>query len=427
MSKKRELLCVMETVCKDDKGALAVLFALIFPVLLGVSALAIDLAHLRLQQDYYHVVADAVAMDVGHDIAAQCSDTDGGCTLDGLQKTAIAEAARMQCQASNGCVISVTWPYNGNDRGAAIRIQGNMNASFLSRVIPLDVQSIVNQNQALDTYANYSSGCFLSMSTMSLSSPSLSTNCEFISNGNMTIKKTDAQAVMTSGQDISVSSDSHVHYTNPQQYRVNSPYVNSEVTRNQVSNLPCQESSGNKYTNLSPGRYCRMVIIVGQKVNFTNGRYYFDNSQRWIADTITLNNATLIFAPNASLSITSSKLNVTAPSANSTVATPGVFLSSYSNDNNNATYNFVNDTWVVSGAMVVPQKTLSFSGGSLSGACAQIIGYAISMSSNTINTSNQCSDSMGVLPFGTQKTGWISTAHANTNNLTTALPQIMEH
>lgn len=127
--------------CRNEAGQVLILFALALPVLLGLSAVVIDLGNLYVQKRTFQTSADAAAIAAAQDLANgdTASATGAACTATcvsvlagkytGANGGASSTAALVSC-ASSTTANCYTWPYNSDSTRVEVRVRKAVSTLF---------------------------------------------------------------------------------------------------------------------------------------------------------------------------------------------------------------------------------------------------------------------------------------------------------
>lgn len=116
--------CLINKLYKDQSGLVAIVMAILLPVLIGALALAIDVTYWRYRTAQLQVAADTTAFSLALDIS------NGIVVSTTLQANANKEAAKNGCTTQNNCTVTVTYPYQG-DAGSVSVATVDTNATRL--------------------------------------------------------------------------------------------------------------------------------------------------------------------------------------------------------------------------------------------------------------------------------------------------------
>ena len=160
----------------DRRGMVAVMTAILAPVLMTALAISVDVAYWRYRSGSLQAAADAVAVSVAMDIQAMgcgSQSTAALCSRSVLQVNALGEAARNGCSA--GCTLTTfNWPYVSggvSNYGAAEVTLGDGSARrFFSTIYDTSAKTLrgraVAQVAGGGTATASGSGCALLLGAM---------------------------------------------------------------------------------------------------------------------------------------------------------------------------------------------------------------------------------------------------------------------
>jgi Flp pilus assembly protein TadG len=130
---------IMKSFRKNEKGAVAILTALMAPLLVGALAIGVDVVYWRYRTAQLQVASDAAAFSIATDIGNNIT------TLATLQTNAGYEAVKNGCGT---CTVTVTYPYLGNASSALVVAQDTNAIRFLSGIYTTSAKSLVGRSVA---------------------------------------------------------------------------------------------------------------------------------------------------------------------------------------------------------------------------------------------------------------------------------------
>lgn len=350
-----------------ERGQLLPIFALMLVVLMGMTALAVDVGYWRYQQRLEQTAADSAAISgadelnypaladwntaAKNDAAANGFTDDGGATI----RVAVANPPSTGNYSGNAnavqVVVSAKQPvFFGAAFGLAPQWISATAVALLSTP-PTCVYALSNDSKAIQA-----NGARLTATT-----------CGFSSNGGFVVPGSTVTAALIG------------YVIGPYGYNGQS-YPQAQPTLIGANADPCSTFAGCAYlkanppnsgpclnakppfstsVTIQPGRYCKQLQVQGANtLTFAPGVYEFDNGMNVYGAAV--NGAGVTFyngTGGGSLTIQSPNITLTAPTTGNT---SGVVL--YQNPANSAIFNESSDTTSILGLMYFPSATVQNNG-----------------------------------------------------------------
>jgi Flp pilus assembly protein TadG len=450
---------------EDRDGVIAIITALLGAVLIGGSALAVDVSYWRYREEMLQSAADAVAASAVYDL------TNGVTSSATLSQNATYEAARNGCNSN--CTVAVVWPYNGSNSEVQVTLTDASAKRFFSFLYDssaktLDGRSVAavgsSSSSSTSSTPRFDTACVLalngsasqSVEAYNGASPSnpngvQNPNCEVIANSNSSsaidIENNSeiAGKATTAGQILQRNNWTYIGVANPGAAVVSDPYASivslpsssagacSDPISGQAQPLNISGSSGpgtngntetqplNKFTLVGGttwsvtggGHWCKGWSISGITLNMGPGTYIIDSNMNLSSSTINATGsggATIVYGAvggNFNSNINSSTINIIAPPQGATVGIPGIVLMNYTDDSGGRqiyvnSNSFINFT----GTVYFPKNNLYVQSGAGLNAIQNSNGCGhiiVSMLNlqNYVSVGNNCTLAQGVQPFGT--------------------------
>jgi Flp pilus assembly protein TadG len=383
--------------CADQSGTIAVITGLSATALVGFAALAIDVASWQAAQHSMQGAADAAAYSAG----IAYNNNDG--TSITIQAKAIS-AAQGYVDGQNNATVTVNQPpksgsYTGTSTAIEVIIQ-QPQPRFLAGLF-LASNPTVNA-RAVAKVSNPS--CILALDTTASSAIGVSGSTSITSNCDLTANSTSSSAISMSGSSTiktpclvssgGVSVTSGLTLT-----QCTSATTHAAATADPYASVPTPTASGSCLTpatsgntqTFSPGKYCSGISLSGSNAaTFQPGVYYIEGNFT-ISGSATATGTGVTFyitSPNSVTFTGNQGATFTAPTSG-TYAGIAFFgdRSGSANNNNKFTGGSVLN---ITGALYFPSESVTYTGGSSTGAnCTQIVADTISVTGNSY-FSNHC-------------------------------------
>lgn len=146
---KNSSLSRVKKFIKNDTGAVAILTALLAPVLVGALAVGVDVAYWRYRTAQLQVAADAAAFSIATDISNSVT------TAATLQTNASYEARKNGC---GNCTVTVTYPYQGDAKAALVLAQDTNAVRFFSGIYSTSTKNLIGRSVAATSSGGGSGG-----------------------------------------------------------------------------------------------------------------------------------------------------------------------------------------------------------------------------------------------------------------------------
>ena len=147
----------------DKKGSVAIMSALLTPMLVGGLAIGVDTAYWRYRSSILQMTSDGVAMSLALDIGNGVMNTLT------LQDNAQKEAVKYGCVTGSNCAIQVTYPYGGNPSAVRVVALDNNSKRFFSVIYDVSAKSLQGRSVAVRYFGSStgvpSSACILALGT----------------------------------------------------------------------------------------------------------------------------------------------------------------------------------------------------------------------------------------------------------------------
>lgn len=392
----------LKAFCSNDSGAIAVIAAIAFPVLIGAMGLGTDAGYWYLSQRKIQHAADVSA----HAAAIR---KRAGDTASGIEAAALDVASKSGFSSSEGTIEVHAPPTTGSYAGDAKSIEVVLtekmplllSSLFISEPFSVRARAVVQLDMT-------SQGCILALSptasgavTVAGSTIVTLNGCDVASNSNASDAlrmhgggQLTADCVHTVGgavttPELTMRTCSSVQQNAP---KVTDPYA--DVSEPAVSGICASQSSLNSSTTLQPTeqshpsglpimRFCSGLKITGGTITFKPGLYIMEGEFAVNAGTVLQGtDVTFYLTKTASLKLNGgATINLEAPASgpyagilffgarDSTVASHVV------NGSSGSTFD---------GAIYFPNSGIEYSGrAGASGGCTQIIGKTVTFTGNS--------------------------------------------
>jgi Flp pilus assembly protein TadG len=402
---------------KSDRGAFAVLFAILLPVIVGFVGLGVEAALWYLSKRNLMAAADAAAM-------AAVFEKVKGSDAATIESVATTEATRNGWKAANGSLAVHNPPLSPSAYSAdssAVQVALTQNVSLIFAAVFMDANSItLNAKSTAKSVSGAGGGsaCMLGLHTTQAKTIEFSGNvnldmpdCAVASNSNAndSISLTGSASVAVySAQAVGVISDAHSHLTTSHgktdyASAVTDPYssltvpsIGSTCDQNEYR-VKANNSASLSASGTTPYVFCNGLDIKGS-LTLGAGTYVINKGTFNLNATgsLTGTNVTFILTSTSGSDYAkfdlngSASVNITAPSTGTYAGVlmygdrNGPYQDNHINGNSSAIYN---------GALYFPVGHMDFNGNSKSGssACTQLIAKTIKMNGNAGITNSGCS------------------------------------
>lgn len=460
----------------DQRGIIAIMAALLGTVLIGGSALAIDISYWRFRQEQLQVAADAVSASAIYDIES------GVVSQAALQINSQAEAVRDGC---GSCTVNVTYPYNGSNTEVQVlltdphvrRFFSSMYGSGDKTLAGLSVAGEGSGGTTTTKNSPFDSACILALNTSGIgiqaangSGPGkpdgvINPNCEVISNStssdaislgnnaeiageattpggisrsnkNSFVGKANVGAAAVAdpyASIVSMPSSSAGPCSDPQSGGQSQPLsINGSSGPSSQGPTPFTNTGGNNWSVSGGGHWCKGMNLSGITLDMGPGLYIIDGNFNLSNTTINATSSggtTLVLGAsggnfNMNMNTNADTININAPPQNASSGIPGIAMMNYTDDpggrtiyiNNNTTINFT-------GTIYFPRDNLNLQNSAVmsaisgSNGCGHVVVGSLAMT-NGVAAGNNCSASSGVQPMGSSysSTKWGTTTTTTTGS-----------
>lgn len=396
-----------------QRGAIAVIFSLATPVLIGCIGIAIDAVYWYMEQHKLQASTDQAAMSAAY--ALQSGQSGSALNLETnnhFEKLYGSKSSTLNVTVNNPPLSST---YAGNNQAIEV-ITSRPQPLFFSRLFKME--SVEVHARAVSLFTSQTEFCILGLSKSEdntveftgsavadlgcgIASNSEASNAVYISgNSNLNTTGISTAGDILEGGSSTVSTDIPLETHAPP---VPDPY-GPEGRNLQVPGFPtacaAQNLKINSDTTLSPGRYCGGISFQNGTTTLNPGVYLIDagNFKSVGGASIVGQDVTIILTGNGSkyaeLDIAGgSTISLSAPTSGGDFE--GVLFfqdpDAPAYQGNNLIRNKIvgNSSLDLNGAIYIPNQELEFSGGSDGNTtCLQIVAGKVSFSGNTQITSN---------------------------------------
>jgi hypothetical protein len=386
----------------DKAGAIAVMFALVLPILVGFIALGVEVGYWFVTRRATQNAADMAAIAAAYEI------------LNGGGQTEAEAAATTAAQANGypaGLTPSVTTPYSGDSDKVEVILTRSTPLMFARLFMGSNISI---QARAVGAVAPWGEACVLALHNTAARAVSTSGSASVTMTGCSVAANSNADDAIyvggTSDMNVECAStvggidDSHNNLTtNCAATREGAEAVQDPYSDLTVPAFTCCDytgTGGNPYSpsngdTLSPGVYKGLKVNSGDTVTLNPGTYIVDQKNFSIAGgaTVTGTGVTIIFTnstggnyPSATIS-GGANVTLSAPTSGTYGGIlfyhPGPYSASTDLDFTGGS------TMELTGVIYAPNNNVDFSGGnSTGGNCTKIAARTIEFGGNAdINTS----------------------------------------
>lgn len=411
---KRNLFVILKTKIRQlfarDGGAIAIITGLVFVILIGFAALAIDASQWYSQRRQLQFAADAGA--AGGAIALSVTGKSTYATY------ATNDINANNCSGANGCTIIAinnppqSGPAAGNTKAVEVILSKPaeifLSGLFLSGTPTIEVRAVAG--------AQPSSNCIVSLATtgtgitVSGNGSILSPNCGVAANssannaitasGNASINASIVSVVgrtSTSGNATITATGGVVTGASP----ATDPYAGVTIPS---SPSACNHNnfslSGQSSQTINPGTYCGGINLSGQSsLVMSSGVYYMDSGDFSVSGGATVtapgSGVTIILTNNigsgyGTVSISGgASVTLSAPTTGPTAGL--LFVGDPKSSGLTESFSG-GSSQVLSGALYFPTNNISYSGNSAVNPCITLVAQDITITGNG-NMGNSCGSS----------------------------------
>jgi hypothetical protein len=378
---------------KDERGAMAVLIALLLPVLIGMVGIAVELGYWYSEKRELQTASDAGAVGGAFELL----NGNAGA----ISSSASNEAIRNGYEGANGTITINTPPTSGSYSGDATAVEVIatkqlpllLSALFLGSDVIISARSVARAQIvgdscviALDPTASSALGvsgtATLSLSGCGVTANSSSPTAATISGNG--IVSTDFLNVV-GGYTVSGSASlTSVSTPTTKSAAVADPYADLSVPPLGACNQSGYKSKANHSETLSPGNYCGGFTVSAQStVNLSPGTYYINGDSFRVngGGTLTGSGVTIVLTGSGSDYATidingGANVSLSAPTSGDYA---GVVIMQDRNAPSSGTNKFNGgSTTDYSGAIYFPKQEIEFTGGNeTGGGCVRIVAKTI--------------------------------------------------
>jgi Flp pilus assembly protein TadG len=417
---------------RDESGAIAIMFALMLPVVLGAIGMGVEIGNWFASKRELQSAADAAAL-------AGALESNAGSTSTTITSEATTEAQRNGFTTSGGGTIAVNNPPTSGSYGA----DGSAVEVILTRPIQTTFVRYLIGASSLTTTARAvakmqtgdGEGCVVALNSSAAWALRFSGSVTIgMSNCDMVANSTDTAAIRATGS-VNVTADcirTAGNYSTTGTASLNATGCGSVQTGSKTYGDPYEDRSiesystscdaahtnksisGSTNTTLSPGVYCGGITVSGsQTITFNPGTYILHNGDFDISGSGALSGSgvTIILTGSSASSVgnidlTGSRtVNMSAPTSGSY---SGMLFYQSRSASSSGTNKITGSTnFNITGAVYTPNRKLDFSGSSGGGTnCVQLIADTIEFTGSSGGNSANC-DSAGVTLAGPMIAGLV--------------------
>ena len=424
----------MHSTLRSDRGAIAIILALIIPVFMLGLAIVSDVGVWRYRQRVVQGAADAAAVSAELDLIS-------GRSMSQINQSVLAEALRNGWKGTSSGTITIHSPptsgaLNGVSGAVEVILTENGNRLFSGFVRGAASTGLTGRAVANATTTNRTTstgmGCMLALSTTTSNGFTVAGGttlpnaaCEYYTNspanGGATVEggssvagnvKAVGTVVVKGGGTVGASVNGVSS--------VSDPYGSPAINGANSAAGPCKEPDSNQVSwgsgvsTVSPGHWCNnWKLATGTTLNLLPGIYYLGNTSATTAffmngGTINaLGGVTLVMVniqyASGFFTTGGATINIAAPTTGPTAGLAIV-------QNSDTTYPYPSQFTTASnlnftGTIRLPWGSFGVSNGTLAtingaNGCGQVIASTVSTNGGSVNIGNQCS-AQGLPGFGT--------------------------
>jgi Flp pilus assembly protein TadG len=389
---------------RDEAGVVAIMFALMFPVLAAMVALGIDVGFWYSAKRGLQNAADAAAVAGGHELRLGNSTTVA-------ESTALQEATRNGFDSGTGTITVSSPPGSGSYTGSSLAVEvslSNPGMTFFSQLV-MDFTPTINA-RAVAILGSDSDACVLALSGTVAKAVSASGNPAIVFDGCQVASNSSAANAIYVGGSATLEADCATTVggvSGDLDLDCSSAATGTRAVDDPYADLPSPTITGCDETGysvnsggseaISPGTYCNgFTIRGGGEVTLAAGTYVIDGGSFKIngGGILTGSNVTFIFANGATADVAGGA-EVTL-SASTTGDYAGIVFFQ-DEDTVSGTNNKFNggSTMSINGAMYFPSQDVEFTGGASIGGpdCTLIVAQSVGFGGNA-NLQSDC-DGLG--------------------------------
>ncbi len=395
---------------RNERGAVAVLVALLLPVLLGMVGIAVELGYWFSEKRELQTASDAGAVGGAFELLNGNSGA--------ISTSSASEAARNGYEEAKGTISVNTPPTSGAYAGDATAVEVVvtkqvpllLSTFFLGSEVTISARSVARAQIAGDS-------CVIALDPTASSAMSISGTAQVSLSGcGVTVNSNSPTAAAISGSGI-VSTDflnvvggytvsgsaSLTSAATPttKAAAVADPYADLTVPALGACTQSGYKSKANQSETLSPGTYCGGFTVSAQStVNLNPGTYYING------DSFKVNGGGALSGSGVTIVLTGSGSDYATIDINGganvslSAPTTGDYAGVVIMQDRNAPSSGLNkfnggSTTDYSGALYFPKQAVEFTGGNeTGGGCVRIVAIRIDFNGNSY-LENQC-DGLGI-------------------------------
>jgi Flp pilus assembly protein TadG len=395
---------------KDERGAVAVIVALLLPVLIGMVGVAVEVGYWFSEKRELQTAADAGAIGGAFELLNGNSAS--------ISSSASSEATRNGYDSGNGTITVNTPPTSGSYSGDATAVEVIvtkqisllLSAVMLGDNITVTARSVARAQTAGDS-------CVIALDTTASSAFSVSGTAQVSLSGcGVTANSNSSTAVTISGTgdlttdflnvvgNYSVTGSGNLASASTpiaKSAAVADPYADLTIPALGGCDQTGYKSKANQTATLSPGTYCGGFTVSAQStVNLNPGTYYINGDSFKVngGGTLTGSNVTIVLTGSGSDYATmdingGATVSLSAPTTGDYA---GVVIMQDRNAPSNGSNKFNGGSSTeFTGALYFPNQEIEFTGGNdTGGGCIRIVARLVDFNGNS-DLDNEC-DGLGI-------------------------------
>jgi Flp pilus assembly protein TadG len=413
----------LKSVFADRRGVVAIIMALMAPVVVGMAGLGAETGHWYLVKRQAQTAADAAAFAGALELAANSSST--------VATAARKEADRNGFTHGSNPTVQVTNPYKGNSNAVEVivtrdetRLFSAIYLSTASRIAARAVGLVNSSGAACVLATNPSASKALEVTgsaVINLNNCSLGSNSTASDSmsfwGSSSVQAPSAWSaggIVSGGSSLPSFPGGMASYA----WSIPDPYKDLDFTIPPPATCDHTATPSTTYSGtLDPGVYCNGIKISGNTV-LNPGTYYIDEGDFKVGSSVTLTCACSAPGSGVTIVLTTSGSNVNKIGSVDIHGTATVTLQAPGS----STYRypgmlFIQDPRAVTkltgsaqnsfngganlsltGLLYFPSQTVGWSGNSSTSSCTQIIANTVTFTGNTTLSNAGCA-AMGLTPI----------------------------
>lgn len=371
----------MRRLLRDEQGSITVLFALSLPVLLGMSAFALDLANLRYNNMRLQMAADAGALAGARQIADENEAVQAAMNV--ANRNAPSNAGQVTLAADVQLVVydADTKTYKPSDATTppnAVRVtasrneaHGNAVIGFLTRFVGQSGSFGLSAQSIAVLRGNDGPACVYALNDKDPDALTIAGSTTVSLGCGVRVKSSSAAAISSNGNKAKMTASSICQANNPAQNpsgyspavkRCISPVTDPFASVAEPTPTNCKPG-GNLTGTVMPGCYSGSVSFSGN-VTLAAGTYYFQDSDVKINSNANIagSEATLFLDGTSTLGITGNpSIKFSAPTSGPLA---GIALFQSRSASNASLTISGNSDVAIDGAIYAPATSVTFTGSS---------------------------------------------------------------